>query len=99
MSLIYDLDIRGMRKAIKSFGNTVYGRTVFLLAYFIPGTLFASSIAITTAAICMDQINNTINLIGILLGSSIISFVLANIYYYKELKDYRRNKRKMQPEK
>lgn len=99
MSLIYDLDIRGMRKAIKSFGNTVYGRTVFLLAYFIPGTLFVSAISITTVAVCMEQIDNTLNLIGILFGSSIITFILANIYYYKELKDYLRNKRKMQPEK
>ena len=33
---IYNLDVKGMRGLIRDFSNTLYGRTVFFLAYFIP---------------------------------------------------------------
>ena len=31
--MIYDLDVKGMRKMIRKFSRTAYGRTVFTLAY------------------------------------------------------------------
>ena len=35
---IYSLSIKEMRKLLRDFSNTLYGRTVFFLAYFVPMT-------------------------------------------------------------
>ena len=40
MSNIYDKNLKQIRKELRNFGKTTYGKTVFLIAYLIPASLF-----------------------------------------------------------
>ena len=87
MSSIYDLDIKGIRKALRNFSKTIYGRTVFFLAYFIP---FLAFLAIIGFAIALLIQPNSATLYAFYIACAVffISFIVGNAYYYRELREY-----------
>lgn len=91
MSNIYHLDVKGMRKALIDFHKTLYGRTAFFLAYFIPALAFLSTIGFTIVLFIEPETTTFIAFYSSL-GVFVVSFIIGNAYYYRELKDFLRNK-------
>lgn len=85
MSTIYDKNIKEIRKELIRFGKTTYGKTIFLIAYLIPIALFFA-MAIFAIVGSVSDAQYLINLMPHLFISFVVSFVLANAYYYKELR-------------
>ncbi len=77
---VYDLDMKGLRKTFQEFHKTLYGKTVFFLAYIIPAMLFAS------AMISMAMVSYEMS--AILLGIFVVAFILGNIYFYTEIRKF-----------
>lgn len=82
---IYDLDLKGMKKSFAKFNKTLYGKTVFFIAYFIP---FLSFLALLVALITIIfvpaekmQLFASVSLVVF-----IISFFIGNAYFYRELR-------------
>ena len=84
---VYELDIKGLRKTFMKFHKTLYGRTIFFLAYIIPALLFIAGVT----ALIMGLVKGCQNLL--LVSASIfvafmITFVLGNIYFYSEIRRF-----------
>ena len=77
---VYDLDMKGLRKTFNEFHKTLYGKTVFLLAYVIPAMLFIASMA----AIIIRR--NSIA--AVTMALFVLSFVIGNIYFYTEIRKF-----------
>lgn len=88
---IYNLNLQEFRKLLKDFGSTLYGRTIFFVAYFIPGILFLASIALLVCGFIVDSDIIT-NALLISLTAFVITFIIGNMYYYKELRIYSEKK-------
>ena len=83
---IYDLNMKEMRKLLLEFGGTLYGRTVFFLAYFLPLMAFLALCGLVVAAFLTPE-----DLFYPIMGAFFIFlglFILANIYYYNELRHF-----------
>ena len=90
---IYDLGIKGMRSLLRDFSNTLYGRTVFFLAYFVPLMALLVMLGLVLAAIIMQSDELFYPITGtffLFVGL----FIVGNAYYYHELRLYseKRNK-------
>lgn len=82
---IYSLSIKEMRKLIRDFAGTLYGRTVFFLAYFIPMMVFLVMAGLVVAEIIKPEYDLFYPIVGtffLFIGV----FILGNIYYYYELR-------------
>ena len=82
---IYNLNIKEMRKLLRNFSNTLYGRTVFFLAYFVPMMAFLVMVGLVLAEIISPEYDLFFPIMGtffLFIGV----FVLGNIYYYHELR-------------
>jgi uncharacterized membrane protein len=87
---VYDLDRKGMRKAFMRFHKTLYGRTIFLLAYIIPAILFIAGVA----QVVMGFVQGCEGLLKISLrtfGAFILCFIIANMYFYTEVRRFCRH--------
>jgi hypothetical protein len=84
---IYDVTLKDMRKLFRTFHSSIYGRTIFFLAYFIPAMLFVSSVIIAIISLCVSS--NYLLTIGTFLFLGFIpTFILGNIYFYSELRKF-----------
>ena len=84
---VYELDRQGLRKAFLRFNKTLYGRTVFLLAYIIPAILFIMG----TVQVCMGLAQGCTALLKLSLrsfGAFVICFIIANVYFYSEVRRF-----------
>ena len=82
---IYSLSIKEMRKLIRDFAGTLYGRTVFFLAYFVPMMTFLVMVGLVVA----EMIDPTYDLFFPVVGTFFLFigvFILGNIYYYREIR-------------
>ena len=82
---IYSLSIKEMRKLIRDFAGTLYGRTVFFLAYFIPMMVFLVMAGLVVAEIIKPEYDLFYPIVGtffLFIGI----FILGNIYYYHEIR-------------
>lgn len=82
---IYSLSIKEMRKLLRDFSNTLYGRTVFFLAYFVPMMAFLVMAGLVVA----EMIRPEYELFYPIMGTFFLFigvFILGNIYYYHELR-------------
>ena len=82
---IYSLSIKEMRKLIRDFAGTLYGRTVFFLAYFVPMMTFLMMVGLVVA----EMIDPTYDLFFPIVGTFFLFigvFILGNIYYYREIR-------------
>jgi len=77
---VYDLDMKGLRKTFNEFHKTLYGKTVFFLAYIVPAMLFISSMA----AIVI----NKLAVAAVTMALFILAFVIGNIYFYTEIRKF-----------
>lgn len=91
MSNIYNLDIKGMRKAFMSFHKTLYGRTAFFIAYFIPILSFLALVGFMIALFIKPEPVCFIAFYSAL-GVFLVSFMVGTAYYYREVRDFLRNK-------
>ena len=92
MSTIYDLNLKEMRKLFRKFNKTLYGRTIFLLAFLIPTVIFIASIVLTVFCwICHSA--SMINSVLIMVSVGVVLFILGNMYYYHELKEFLETKK------
>lgn len=83
---IYNLSMKEMRGLILRFGGTLYGRTVFFLAYFLPMMAFLTLCGLVVAAFLVTE-----DLFYPILGTLFIFmglFILGNIYYYHEIRHF-----------
>ena len=88
---IYNLNLKEFRKLLKDFGHTLYGRTIFFVAYFIPSILFLASIALLICGFIIDSDIIT-NALLVSLTAFVITFIIGNMYYYKELRIFSEKK-------
>ncbi|MBQ7201866.1 hypothetical protein IJS18_00535 [Candidatus Saccharibacteria bacterium] len=91
MSNIYNLDIKGLRKALIDFHKTLYGRTAFFLAFFIPILAFLALVGFTITLFIKPE-DATFIAFYSAFGVFVLSFIIGNAYYYRELRDFMRNK-------
>lgn len=83
---IYNVGLKGMREYLWKFNATLYGRTVFFLAYFLPLMTFLTMCGLVIAAFLVTE-----NLFYPIAGTFFLFvglFILANIYYYHELRTF-----------
>ena len=80
---IYELDINGMRNLLRCFSATLYGRTVFFLAYFLSFIAFLAFIGLIIATLVTAE--DLFSPILIALSAFLVLFIFGNIYYYHEL--------------
>ncbi len=81
---IYSLNLKEMRDLILKFGGTLYGRTIFFIAYFLPFMAFLVLSGLVISAFLV-----TVNLFYPILGTFllfVVLFILGNIYYYNEIR-------------
>lgn len=81
---IYSLNIKEMRDLLLRFGGTLYGRTVFFFAYFLPLMAFLFMLGLVIAAFIVPE-----SLFYPIMGTFLIFitlFILGNIYYYHEIR-------------
>lgn len=88
--MIYQLTEKEMKKELRYFFHTCYGKTVFLLAYSIPFFFFLLAFVF----LFFLELSSTEVLIFILsfLFLCFLSFILGSIYFYKEFRIYLKNK-------
>lgn len=82
---IYGLSIKEMRKLIRDFAGTLYGRTVFFLAYFVPMMAFLVMVGLVIAEMIRPEYDLFFPITGtffLFIGV----FILGNIYYYHEIR-------------
>ena len=81
---IYSFSMKEMRKLLLDFSGTLYGRTVFFLAYFLPAMAFLAFCGLVVAAFFATE-----DLFYPIMGTFFLFlglFILGNIYYYHELR-------------
>lgn len=91
MSSIYSLDIKGMKKAFYNFHKTLYGRTAFFLAYFIPIMSFLALIGFTITLFIKPG-DVTFIAFYSALATFILSFIIGTAYYYREVREFLKEK-------
>ncbi len=82
---IYKLSIKDMKQLIWDFSCTLYGRTVFFLAYFVPFMALLVMLGLVLASI----IEQSADLFYPITGTFFLFvglFILGNIYYYHEIR-------------
>lgn len=82
---IYNLTMKEMRELIFKFGKTLYGRTVFFFAYFLPLMAFLVMAGLVIASIIVPSENLFYPIIGAFF-LFIVLFILGNVYYYHEIR-------------
>ena len=84
---IYDLDMKGMRKALRKFGKTLYGQTVFFIAYLVPFLAFVALVGFVIFAFVQpsDEIFIAACVAAVVF---LVSFLIGNAYYYSELRKF-----------
>lgn len=82
---IYICSVKDMRNLIRDFSNTLYGRTVFFLAYFVPFMTFMVMLGLVLTVIITQSSDLFYPILGTFL-LFVALFVLGNIYYYHEIR-------------
>lgn len=84
---IYDLDTKGIRKTIYKFSRTTYGKTIFILAFFLPMILAVINLCILISAMFNGTLYQSYGwLLPSLLMLFVTLFILGNCFYYRELR-------------
>ena len=84
---IYNLNIKEMRGLIRDFSGTLYGRTIFFLAYFAPFMAFLVMLGLILSSIIMQSAELFYPITGtffLFIGL----FIMGNIYYYGEIRRF-----------
>ena len=82
---IYKYSIKEMRSLIRDFSETLYGRTVFFLAYFVPFMAFMVMLGLVLTVVITQSSELFYPILGTFL-LFVALFILGNIYYYHEIR-------------
>ena len=85
---IYDLDRESLRKQFYEFQKSLYGRTVFFFAYFIPFVLFITAALSALFAIFYSFDIALLNVAAATIVLFVPSFILGNMYFYSEIRKF-----------
>ncbi|MBO4855412.1 hypothetical protein J5500_03350 [Candidatus Saccharibacteria bacterium] len=85
---VYDLNREGLRKTFYEFHKTLYGRTVFFFAYFIPFILFITAAIAALFAIFYSFDIALLNLAIACILSFVPTFIIGNMYFYSEVRKF-----------
>lgn len=84
---IYDFNLKGMRKAFKDFRKTAYGKLIFLITYIAPFLLFITGTSLVIYGLINSQ-TDTMTYGLVVLGAFVLLFILANAFYYSEVRRF-----------
>lgn len=91
---VYDLDRKGLGEVFLEFHTSLYGRTVFFFAYFIPFVLFIAAALLALFSI-FDLSNAALANASIACILAFVpSFIIGNAYFYSEVRKYCAHKEK-----
>jgi len=90
---IYDFKIKDFRKIFREFQKTTYGRTIFFLYYFLPLLFFILFVIKSVEVVQGTAASN--ELVRPFLFFVFI-FIVANIFYYREIRRFSEEKSKHQ---
>ena len=85
---VYDLNREGLRKTFYEFHKSLYGRTVFFFAYFIPFLLFITAAVSALFAIFYSFDITLLNVSILCILAFVPAFFLGNIYFYSEVRKF-----------
>ena len=85
---IYDVDRDGLRKLFYKFHKTLYGRTIFFFAYFIPFALFITAAVSALFALFYNFNLPLINIATASIIAFVPTFIFGNIYFYNEIRKF-----------
>lgn len=95
---IYKLNNKELKKEMKKFSRTTFGKIIFCLSYAVPLLLLILTIVlyivILTTIRCYYHTFVLVPLFATFAILTLISFILGSIYYYKELRIYIETKNK-----
>ncbi len=84
---IYDLGVKGMRALFRDFACTLYGRTVFFIAYFVPFVTFLVLIGLVVVFFCERSLDLFYPVLAVFF-TFVIVFMLGNAYFYHEVREF-----------
>ena len=84
---IYSLDVKDMRALFRDFACTLYGRTVFFIAYFVPFVVFLALMGLV-AVVFYDPSQDLFYPILAVFFAFISVFMLGNAYFYHEVREF-----------
>lgn len=85
---VYDLDLKGIRKTFIEFHQSVYGRTIFFLAYIIPFVLFVVAAVAALLAIFFSFDTNLFMISLYSISAFFPTFIIGNMYFYSEIRRF-----------
>ena len=88
---IYDLGIKEMRALFRDFSCTLYGRTVFFIAYYVPFMAFLILIGLFFAYFFSPDQSLFYPIIACIL-TFVVFFMIGNGYFYNQIRKYYDNR-------
>ena len=88
--MIYDMKAREIRKLLKSFYKTRYGKSMFVICYAVPFITFMVTIGMFVASLIEGNCNYVLVAIAFLCMNI---FCLGSYFYYKELRVFAEHKK------
>jgi len=85
---IYDMNDKDLRVAFGEFGKTNYGRIVSILSFIIPFVMFIISVVAFVLQLMGRIPLELIFTAPVMFIITLITFILGNRYFYKELKAF-----------
>lgn len=92
--MIYKMTQKDLKKEMKEFNKTAYGKIVLTLSYAIPCISILFSILSFVMSYCYWWYAFLFGIafpVGMII--TIVTFVIGTVYYYKELKEYIHSKK------
>ena len=85
---IYSLNGKELKKEIKKFNKTYYGKIIFTLAYAVPLLCLLLLILSFTVQVCLKctLLFGTFNFMLVMF--TFVSFIIGSIYYYSEIRKF-----------
>ena len=90
--MIYKMNAREIKKLLKEFYGTRYGKSIFVVCYAVPFITFMVTMGMFVAFLLKDGEANYV-LVGLPFLCMNI-FCIGSYFYYKELKEFDESKRK-----
>ena len=81
--MIYDMKAKDIRKLLKNFYKTRYGKSMFVICYAVPFITFMVTIGMFIGAIIKDNCNYVLVAIAFMCMNI---FCIGSYFYYKELR-------------
>ncbi len=84
---IYNLGVKEMRALFRDFACTLYGRTVFFIAYFVPFVVFLALMGLVAVYFYDPSLELFYPILAVFFAFITI-FMIANAYFYHEVRKF-----------